>query len=753
MNISCSNQDPCPVILDSKCVIYEGENLLYIGVNTNDNYRYALQQINTKIADLVLSGGVNSFNARTGIVTLTSSDVTTALGYTPADASTFVPYTGATQSLNLGSNNLSAITINNISVKPIGQDGVALGENAAANNIGAAGVTAVGYLSLFSNTTGIHNTGLGPSSLADVSTGSGNTGIGSNSLADVLSSNNTGVGFASLINLISGDNNIGLGVNAAAYFPSENPVLYADSSIFIGCNTYPQQDNQSNQIVIGDGAVGLGSNTVAIGNSSIIANYFNGSVNGGSFVKSGGTSSEFLKADGSVDSSTYITSGSLSGLVPYTGATANVDLGIRTLNAALVAATTLAALGSGSFGGAIMLLKGTATFGNIGDANSINAVGNKYVLISDAGSTNYKSASFELGSLTNNTERILTLPDANGTIALTSDIPSTSTLVPYTGATGAVNLGAYDLTVNGITIGLGAGSSVYNNAFGFQALYSNTSGSSNAAFGVQALYSNMSGAFNTAFGNYALNSNTSGFRNTALGLSALLNNSNGDDNMAFGYQSLLENTSGSKNTAIGTQALFSNTGSNNTAIGDLAGSDIITGSNNTIIGRVLGNGSMLNNVILADGAGNIRFQFDGTNTLLGQSGNVGIGVAPSYQLQLSTDDAAKPTSALWTIASDQRIKENITPYTKGLAELLLINPINYDYNGKGGFVKGKGGVGVIAQEIQSILPNSVSSINAKLNETDEEETNILNFNGHELIYVLINSIKELKAEIEQLKNK
>lgn len=56
MNFSCTNQEACPVILDSKCVIYEGENLLYIGVNTNDNYRVALEKINNTIANLVLTG-------------------------------------------------------------------------------------------------------------------------------------------------------------------------------------------------------------------------------------------------------------------------------------------------------------------------------------------------------------------------------------------------------------------------------------------------------------------------------------------------------------------------------------------------------------------------------------------------------------------------------------------------------------------------------------------------------------------------
>jgi len=162
----------------------------------------------------------------------------------------------------------------------------------------------------------------------------------------------------------------------------------------------------------------------------------------------------------------------------------------------------------------------------------------------------------------------------------------------------------------------------------------------------------------------------------------------------------------------------------------------------------------------SSGATSIQSQRESSNSelfplsLQPLGGNVGIGTtSPSYQLQLSTDSAAKPTSALWTIASDKRIKENINSYTKGLNELLKINPITYDYNGLGGFKKGKGGVGIIAQEIAEILPDSVSSIKGKLNETDEEEIDILNFNGHELTYILINAVKELKAEIEILKNK
>lgn len=44
------------------------------------------------------------------------------------------------------------------------------------------------------------------------------------------------------------------------------------------------------------------------------------------FVVYGGTSSQFLKADGSIDSNVYALASSITGFVPYTGATADVDL-------------------------------------------------------------------------------------------------------------------------------------------------------------------------------------------------------------------------------------------------------------------------------------------------------------------------------------------------------------------------------------------------------------------------------------------
>jgi len=66
----------------------------------------------------------------------------------------------------------------------------------------------------------------------------------------------------------------------------------------------------------------------------------NGSVQASTFIKSGGLSSQFLKANGSADSTSYypssnpngyITSSSLNGYVPYTGATQGLDLGYHGL--------------------------------------------------------------------------------------------------------------------------------------------------------------------------------------------------------------------------------------------------------------------------------------------------------------------------------------------------------------------------------------------------------------------------------------
>ena len=169
------------------------------------------------------------------------------------------------------------------------------------------------------------------------------------------------------------------------------------------------------------------------------------------------------------------------------------------------------------------------------------------------------------------------------------------TPVPYEGATGQVNLGAYDLIVNELTIGKG------NNS-----VYGNT------AIGENALVINVYGGQNTAIGYYSLSSNTNGVRNTAIGYNALAFNTYGGGNTAIGHNALINNEGGSFNTAIGRSSFRQLVnGGWNTALGHGAGTNVISGLYNVIIGGNAGNEDMNNNIILSDGQGNIRYQFDG----------------------------------------------------------------------------------------------------------------------------------------------
>jgi len=177
-------------------------------------------------------------------------------------------------------------------------------------------------------------------------------------------------------------------------------------------------------------------------------------------------------------------------------------------------------------------------------------------------------------------------------------------------------------------------------------------------------------------------------------------------------------------------------------------------------------------------AGQLRFQTNNdaftsgaTTVVINQNGNVGIGTtAPAYQLQLSTGNAAKATGSTWIVPSDSRLKTNIQPYTKGLKEILQINPITYQYNGNGGVghskvctgdpcveqdvvdteLLSKTHVGVIAQDIQAVVPETVTSHKGKINEDDTDETDILDFDSHSLTFILINTVKELSAQIDSL---
>jgi hypothetical protein len=195
-----------------------------------------------------------------------------------------------------------------------------------------------------------------------------------------------------------------------------------------------------------------------------------------------------------------------------------------------------------------------------------------------------------------------------GAATLSGTTLNIPTGVPYSGATGAVDLGAFDLTANGLTVGRGGAGKTENTTIGFGSLAANSTGNYNTSTGYGALNLNQGGSHNTAFGHRVLVNNVSGEKNTSVGSYSLLNNTasgntavgygtlvyneNGANNVALGMTSMQDNTSGSDNTAIGKFALLSNrTGNFNIAIG--SGADVnSTGLNNTI---TIGYGARVSN--------------------------------------------------------------------------------------------------------------------------------------------------------------
>lgn len=150
-----------------------------------------------------------------------------------------------------------------------------------------------------------------------------------------------------------------------------------------------------------------------------------------------------------------------------------------------------------------------------------------------------------------------------------------------------------------------------------------------------------------------------------------------------------------------------------------------------------------------------------------EDGNVGIGtINPTATLSVN-GTANKPGGGTWATFSDARLKKNIKPFSEGLDKLLLINPVSFQYNEQSGYNTEKEYVGIIAQEMKSIMPSAVEEITLEVSNTKEFKkgtkeasaqrevsglkSTYLSYDGSALTYVVINSIKEQQEMIEMQK--
>lgn len=175
------------------------------------------------------------------------------------------------------------ILVNSITIGAgIGADTVIIGQNALSGNGGAGNYnTAIGAEAMASQSGGFpqSNVAVGRQALQNIDDANSNAALGAYSMRSLSTgSNNTSVGSSSLSNNTTGDNNIAVGYNAGDLLSSNSPNFTPSNSIFIGNDTRAEGVGQTNQIVIGHEAIGLGSNTTVLGNATITKTRLHGNV-------------------------------------------------------------------------------------------------------------------------------------------------------------------------------------------------------------------------------------------------------------------------------------------------------------------------------------------------------------------------------------------------------------------------------------------------------------------------------------------
>jgi hypothetical protein len=569
----------------------------------------------------------------------TTGSSNTALGFATLTANT----TG-TQNVAIGVGSLQnnttasynvAIGTGALSANTTGEYNTAIGFYTSNIQTTANNNTSIGFYALKDNTTGSQNTAIGASALSKNTTGFGNTGVGQGALNDNTTGTvNSGFGQGALGNQTTGSGNTGLGYNAGAaittgsfnieigYLNNGSGVVTGSYNTIIGSNITGLSASLANNIVLADGA-------------------------GNIRYRFDGTTNNFYQS---------------------------VNLGNNILNAGSINVNP-------SSGEAQLNLKNTSTGNTIYNGfSSIFGVGGGALGFGlSTGSSTYKSFTFNFAPLTNNTTRIFTFPDASGTLALTSDLGAYVTLATaqtisgnktfsginsFTGYTSftyastfmngaSLNWTGGSHTAGSLTLSsshIGSTSSLIlsdgDTAKYFYFSFTNTANTNKTytfpdASGTIALLSGtqtFTGATtfsssitvsgisvgtagngsNIKLGDTNFGVITTGSNNIAIGSSALSSITTSNANIGIGNSALASVVNGAFNIALGFGVGASITsGSNNTLFGYGAGQSITTGNYNTILGAYAGTAGMSSNIVLADGQGNIRYQWNGTNNVFG----------------------------------------------------------------------------------------------------------------------------------------
>jgi hypothetical protein len=160
------------------------------------------------------------------------------------------------------------------------------------------------------------------------------------------------------------------------------------------------------------------------------------------------------------------------------------------------------------------------------------------------------------------------------------------------------------------------------------------------------------------------------------------------------------------------------------------------------------NGSISSWIVSPNPAGdqfNLNRISNGSTTSTGM-----LTVDASANLIITGPVGQKAAGTTWANPSDPRLKNDVRPYARGLADLLPLEPIAYRLKATPDLQC----YGFDAAAVRDVFPECVSEVRMKLDPDDAEETDgVLAFDMHPILVTMVTAIKELAAKVASLEAK